>query len=54
MKQAHKALRVQQVRKALSAAMGYCDNYVRLPLTVMEAAHEQTLLALMREQGLIK
>ena len=40
--------------KAAMAAMGYCDNYVRLPLTVMEAAHEQTLLALMREQGLIK
>ena len=40
--------------KAAVAAMGYCDNYVRLPLTVMEEAHEQTLLALMREQGLIK
>ena len=40
--------------KAAVAAMGYCDNYVRLPLTVMETAHEQTLLALMREQGLIK
>ena len=40
--------------KAAMAAMGYCDNYVRLPLTVMEDAHEQTLLALMREQGLIK
>ncbi len=40
--------------KAAMAAMGYCDNYVRLPLTVMEEAHEQTLLALMREQGLIK
>jgi 4-hydroxy-tetrahydrodipicolinate synthase len=40
--------------KAAMAAMGYCDNFVRLPLTVMEDAHEQTLLALMREQGLIK
>ena len=40
--------------KAAVAAMGFCDNYVRLPLTVMETAHEQTLLALMREQGLIK
>ncbi len=39
--------------KAAMAAMGYCDNYVRLPLTTMEAAHEKTLLSLMREQNLI-
>ena len=40
--------------KAAVAAMGYCDNFLRLPLTPMETAHEQNLLALMREQGLIK
>ncbi len=39
--------------KAAMAAMGYCDNYVRLPLTQMEAEHEKKLLALMREQKLI-
>ena len=39
--------------KAAVAAMGYCDNYVRLPLTVMESAHEEKLLALMKEQNLI-
>jgi 4-hydroxy-tetrahydrodipicolinate synthase len=38
--------------KAAMAAMGYCENYVRLPLTVMEDAHEEKLLARMREQGL--
>ena len=39
--------------KAAMAAMGWCKNYVRLPLTTMEADHEQKMLALMREQGLI-
>lgn len=38
--------------KAAMAAMGYCENSVRLPLTVMEAEHEAKLLALMKEQGL--
>ena len=38
--------------KAAMAAMGFCDDYVRLPLTVMEDAHKQNMLALMREQGL--
>ena len=33
--------------------MGYGENYVRLPLTVMEAANEAKLRALMREQNLI-
>jgi 4-hydroxy-tetrahydrodipicolinate synthase len=40
--------------KAAMAAMGYCENYVRLPLTVMEEEHQEKLFALMREQGLIK
>ena len=39
--------------KAAMAAMGYCKNYLRLPLTPMEAAHAETLYALMRQQGLI-
>ena len=38
--------------KAAMAAMGFCENSVRLPLTKMEADHEAKLLALMREQGL--
>ena len=39
--------------KAAVAAMGYCDNYLRLPLTTMEPEHEEKLLALMKEQNLI-
>lgn len=39
--------------KAAMAAMGYGENALRLPLTPMEPAHEEKLLALMREQGLI-
>ncbi len=38
--------------KAAMAAMGYGEDYLRLPLTPMEDAHKQNLLALMREQGL--
>ena len=39
--------------KAAVAAMGYCDNYLRLPLTTMEPAHEAKLLELMRAEKLI-
>ena len=39
--------------KAAVSAMGYCENYVRLPLTVMEKAQEEKLLALMKAEGLI-
>ena len=39
--------------KAAMAAMGYCENYVRLPLTPMESDHEQQLLNIMRGHGLI-
>ena len=39
--------------KAAVSAMGYCENYLRLPLTPMEKAHEEKLLALMKEQNLI-
>ena len=39
--------------KAAMAAMGYCENSLRLPLTTMEAANEAKLLELMRQQTLI-
>ena len=38
--------------KAACAAMGVCENYVRLPLTPMEEDHRQNLLRLMRKAGL--
>ena len=38
--------------KAAMAALGWCENSPRLPLTPMEDAHFQELLAAMREQGL--
>ena len=38
--------------KAAMAAMGYCDNYLRLPLTPMEDANEKRLLADMNEVGI--
>ena len=39
--------------KAAMSAMGWCENYLRLPLTPMEPAHWDKLRALMQEQGLI-
>ncbi|MCD8321617.1 MAG: 4-hydroxy-tetrahydrodipicolinate synthase [Oscillospiraceae bacterium] len=39
--------------KAAMAAMGFCENYVRLPLTPMESGHEAAMLELMRGHGLI-
>ena len=39
--------------KAAMAAMGWCENYLRLPLTTMEPEHEAKLLDLMRGHGLI-
>ncbi len=38
--------------KAAVAAIGYCKNTVRLPLTVMEEENEAKMLKLMREAGL--
>ncbi|MBQ5743204.1 MAG: 4-hydroxy-tetrahydrodipicolinate synthase, partial [Clostridia bacterium] len=38
--------------KAAMAAMGFGENYLRLPLTPMEPQNEAVLLSLMREQGL--
>ena len=39
--------------KAAMSAMGYCENYLRLPLTPMEEANEKNLLAIMKEHSLI-
>ena len=39
--------------KAAMAAMGWCENYVRLPLTPMEEDHWQKLRNLMAQQGLL-
>ena len=39
--------------KAAVAKMGYCDNYVRLPLTPMESANAEKLYDLMRKENLI-
>ena len=39
--------------KAAMAAMGFCENYLRLPLVPMEPAHEERLLAILRSHGLI-
>ena len=39
--------------KAAMAAMGYCEDYLRLPLTSMEEDHREKLFGLMRQYGLI-
>ena len=38
--------------KAAMAALGFCENYLRLPLVRMEEAHEKMLLGRMRDLGL--
>ncbi|MBQ7035137.1 MAG: 4-hydroxy-tetrahydrodipicolinate synthase [Clostridia bacterium] len=38
--------------KAAMAAMGYCENYLRLPLTPMDEQKKAHLLELMRKEGL--
>ena len=38
--------------KAAVAAMGFSENSLRLPLTELEEGHKETLLALMRKEGL--
>ena len=40
--------------KSAMAAMGWCENFLRLPLTQMEAEHEEKMFAEMRKWGLIK
>lgn len=39
--------------KAAAAAMGFCENYLRLPLTPMEDAHKAVMLDLMKKNGII-
>ncbi len=39
--------------KAAMSAMGWCENFLRMPLTPMEDAHKEKLFALMRAEGLI-
>lgn len=39
--------------KAAMAAMGFGENYLRLPLTCMEPEHERAMLDIMRGHGLI-
>ena len=39
--------------KAAMAAMGWCENYVRLPLTPMESQNETKMLEIMKKQNLI-
>ncbi len=38
--------------KAAMAAMGFCENHLRLPLTPMEEGHYQTMLQRMRDVGI--
>jgi 4-hydroxy-tetrahydrodipicolinate synthase len=38
--------------KAAMAAMGFCEDYLRLPLTPMEDANRQRLLTAMRRHGI--
>ena len=35
------------------SAMGFCEDFLRMPLTPMEDAHREKLYALMREEGLL-
>ncbi len=39
--------------KAAMAAMGFCDNYLRLPLTTMDETLEKKMLDIMRQHKLI-
>ena len=38
--------------KAAMNILGFCENYLRLPLTPMEDANEQRLIADMRNAGI--
>ena len=39
--------------KAAMAALGWCENFVRLPLIQMEPSHELNMLEIMRRLGLL-
>lgn len=38
--------------KAAMAKMGFCENYLRLPLTTMDESNAEKMYELMREQGI--
>ena len=38
--------------KAAMAAMGFCENYLRLPLVPMEEAHYEVMIQRMRALGI--
>lgn len=40
--------------KAAMSHMGFCENYLRLPLVKMNSEKEKVLVSIMKEQGLIK
>lgn len=40
--------------KAAMAALGYCSNSLRLPLTPMEEAHQAAMLSIMKTHGLLQ
>ena len=40
--------------KAAMSAMGFCEDYLRLPLTPMEENHRKVLIDIMRKEGLVK
>ena len=39
--------------KAAMSAMGFCENFLRTPLTPMEDDHKEKLFALMRAEDLL-
>ena len=39
--------------KAAMAEMGFCQNYLRLPLTPMDEAKKAVMLDLMRQHGIL-
>lgn len=40
--------------KAAMAAMGYCDNYLRMPLCTMSETKEAEMLNIMRDMGILQ
>ena len=40
--------------KAAMAALGYCENYLRMPLCTMSEANESAMLQIMRDMGILQ
>lgn len=40
--------------KAAMNALGFCENYLRMPLTPMDEGKEKSMLEIMRKEGIIK